>query len=331
MVKSSTLYDQIITKDPNPIDFMWFANSNFINMSPDANKIINEVLPNISTIVTVDPYWTWTAKYSDYVLPACNYWEKWDFLDRSPWVFFQSPAVTPAGESKSDVEIMSLLAAKVGLGDLWSKTDEEWVRSFVNEEPSGLGGLRFRQGRGRGHLGTSRRHLRLPDRLRRRRVQDAFHEVHVLQRRPGGIRGGSALLQAHVGGSEGPARREVPLVFLQYHDRMNVHTQHIGIPALAGIQDEPLLEMNPVDAKARGIADGDVVSITNDRGACKMKVFVTEGIVPGTVATQSGWTPDYTIEGNYQTLTHLTLNPTEEHISQTCTAFYDVLVEVEKA
>ena len=32
---------------------------------------------------------------------------------------------------------------------------------------------------------------------------------------------------------------------------MNVHTQHIGIPALAGIQDEPLLEMNPVDAKAR--------------------------------------------------------------------------------
>ena len=30
-------------------------------------------------------------------------------------------------------------------------------------------------------------------------------------------------------------------------------------------------------------------------------------------------------------LTHLTLNPTEEFISQTSTAFYDVLVEVEKA
>ena len=45
---------------------------------------------------------------------------------------------------------------------------------------------------------------------------------------------------------------------------------------------------------------------------------VTEGHRAGTVATQSGWSPDYTIEGNYQTLTHLTLNPTEEHISQTC-------------
>lgn len=57
---------------------------------------------------------------------------------------------------------------------------------------------------------------------------------------------------------KGPLGEKYPLVFLQYHDRMNVHTQHIGIPALAGIQDEPLLEMNPVDAKARGIADGDV-------------------------------------------------------------------------
>ena len=59
--------------------------------------------------------------------------------------------------------------------------------------------------------------------------------------------------------------------------------------------------MNPVDAEQRGIADGDVVSYLQTTAAsCKMKVFLTEGIVPGTVATQSGWTPDYTIEGNYQ-------------------------------
>ena len=115
--------------------------------------------PNISTIVTVDPYWTWTAKYSDYVLPACNYWEKWDFLDRSPWVFFQSPAVTPAGESKSDVEIMSLLAAKVGLGDLWNKTDEEWVRSFVNEEHPAWEGFDFDKAVEEGIWGLSLIHI----------------------------------------------------------------------------------------------------------------------------------------------------------------------------
>lgn len=331
LIKSSTLYEQIETGDPYPLDFMWFANSNFVNMSPDANRIVNSVLPKISTIVTVDPYWTWTAKYSDYVLPACNYWEKWDFLDRAPWVFFGSPAVEPAGESKSDVEIMSLLAERVGLGDLWDKTDEEWVRSFVNEEHPAWEGFDFDETVAKGIWGRpdgiydsgivfadgvfptpSGRFQLYNDEL----VQ---FEEEVPSYKPMLEDPSSSLGESY------------PLVFLQYHDRLNVHTQHILVDSLKGVQSEPLLEMNPVDAAARDISDGDVVSVYNDRGACKMKVFLTEGIVPGAVATQSGWTPDYTIEGNYQELTHLTINPVEEFISQTSTAFYDVLVEVQKA
>ena len=331
LVKTSTMYDQIVSKDPNPIDFMWFANSNFINMSPDSNRIINEVLPNISTIVTVDPYWTWTAKYSDYVLPACNYWEKWDFLDRAPWVFFGSPAVTPAGESKSDVEIMTLLARQVGLGQYWDKTDEEWVRSFVNPEHPAWEGFDFDQAVADGIWGR-------PDGVFDSQIVFAdgvfptpstkfqlYNEelVEFGEEVP--------CYKPMLEDPKGELGQTYPLVFIQYHDRLNVHTQHILIDQLKVVQSEPLLQMNPVDAEARGISDGDVVSIWNDRGSCKMKVFLTEGIVPGVVATQSGWTPDFTIEGNYQELTHLTLNPTEEFISQTSTAFYDVLVEVEKA
>lgn len=331
LVKSSTLYEQIENGDPYPIDFMWFANSNFINMSPDSNRIIERVLPNISTIVTVDPYWTWTARYSDYVLPACNYWEKWDFLDRSPWVFFGSPAVPPAGESKSDVEIMSLLAKEVGLESLWDKTDEEWVRSFVNEEHPAWEGFDFDEAVREGIWGRP----------------DGIYESGIVFA-DGVFPTPSGKFQLYndelvefeeevpsykpmLEDPTGPLGESYPLVFLQYHDRLNVHTQHILANELKVVQTEPLLEMNPVDADQRGIADGDVVAIYNDRGSCKMKVFLTEGIVPGTVATQNGWTPDYTIEGNYQELTHLTLNPVEEFISQTCTAFYDVLVEVEKA
>lgn len=331
LIKSSTLYDQIESGDPYPIDFMWFANSNFINMSPDSNRIIERVLPKISTIVTVDPYWTWTARYSDYVLPACNYWEKWDFLDRSPWVFFGSPAVTPAGESKSDVEIMSLLAKEVGLQDLWNKTDEEWVRSFVNEEHPAWEGFDFDEAVKEGIWGR-------PDGIYEPGIVFADGVFPTPSGRFQLYNDELVAFEEEVPSykpmledPKGPLGESYPLVFLQYHDRLNVHTQHVLVNALKVIQTEPLLEMNPVDAEQRGIADGDIVSIYNDRGSCKMKVFLTEGIVPGTVATQSGWTPDYTIEGNYQELTHLTLNPTEEFISQTCTAFYDVLVEVEKA
>ena len=63
----------------------------------------------------------------------------------------------------------------------------------------------------------------------------------------------------------------------------------------------------------------------------KIRAFLTEGIIPGTVATQSGWTPDYFIEGCYQNLTHHTICDAEEAYSMTNSAFYDVLVEVEKA
>ena len=69
----------------------------------------------------------------------------------------------------------------------------------------------------------------------------------------------------------------------------------------------------------------------NDRGEFKVRLFVTEGIIPGTVATASGWTPDTTLENTcYQNLTHFTICDAEEAYSETNSAFYDVLVEVEK-
>ena len=108
---------------------------------------------------------------------------------------------------------------------------------------------------------------------------------------------------------EGELAAKYPLVYIQYHDRLNVHTQHILNPALEVVQDEPLLQMNPVDAEARGIAHGDVVRVLNDRGDMKIRAFLTEDIIPGTVATQSGWTPDYFIARLYQICHHTSATP----------------------
>ena len=106
----------------------------------------NEVLPCVSTIVTVDPYWTWTAKYSDYVLPACNYWEKWDFLDRSPLGVLRQPC-RHAGrrEQVRRGDHVACWPRRWGWRDSWNKTDEEWVRSFVNAEHPAWEGFDFDQ------------------------------------------------------------------------------------------------------------------------------------------------------------------------------------------
>ena len=46
--------------------------------------------------------------------------------------------------------------------------------------------------------------------------------------------------------------------------------------------------MHPVDAASRGIADGDVIRLFNDRGACLAAVRLTTGIRPGVVQLATG-------------------------------------------
>ena len=114
-------------------------------------------------------------RYSDYVLPACNYWEKWDFLDRSPWVFF--PAALrcrrPARARPTSRSCRLLAARRWASGDLWSKTDEEWVRSFVNEEHPAWEGFDFDEAVKEGIWGRPDGIYDERHRLRRRRVPHA--------------------------------------------------------------------------------------------------------------------------------------------------------------
>lgn len=334
LLPSSLVYSAAVDHDPVAIDFLWLANSNFLNMSPDANRIINEVLPAIDFIVTVDPWWTWTAKYSDIVLPACTLWEHWDLVDRSPWAMFNQPAIEPMGESKSDVEIMSLLAQKSGVEKYWDKTDEEWIRQFVGTDHPAWDDFDWqRDVVEQGIYGRS----------------DAIFEPAIVYADGKGYKTDTGKFEFYTekmiefdeqvptwrppleDPREGELAEKFPLVFIQYHDRLNVHTQHILNPALEVVQSEPLLHMNPVDAEERGLSHDDVVRVFNDRGEMKIRLFLTEGIIPGTVATQSGWTPDYFIEGCYQNLTHHTICDAEEAFSMTNSAFYDVLVQVEPA
>jgi biotin/methionine sulfoxide reductase len=48
------------------------------------------------------------------------------------------------------------------------------------------------------------------------------------------------------------------------------------------------LAINPADARERGIGDGEVVRVFNDRGACFAGVLVTESLRPGVVRLSCG-------------------------------------------
>jgi DMSO reductase family type II enzyme molybdopterin subunit len=80
-------------------------------------QILKTLLPKLTLIVTIDPRWTATALYSDYVLPAAGWFEKFSFYGPQktdyPYAFVIDKAIEPLGESKNEWEIACLLAKKI--------------------------------------------------------------------------------------------------------------------------------------------------------------------------------------------------------------------------
>jgi anaerobic selenocysteine-containing dehydrogenase len=50
----------------------------------------------------------------------------------------------------------------------------------------------------------------------------------------------------------------------------------------------PVVELNPADAAARGIANGDTVVVENGRGWCRLRAVVTEDVAPGVAVAPKG-------------------------------------------
>jgi biotin/methionine sulfoxide reductase len=61
-------------------------------------------------------------------------------------------------------------------------------------------------------------------------------------------------------------------------------------PVSAGgkVADREAISLNPVDAQARGIRDGDVVRVHNARGSCLAGAIVSDTIMPGVVKLSCG-------------------------------------------
>jgi anaerobic selenocysteine-containing dehydrogenase len=71
--------------------------------------------------------------------------------------------------------------------------------------------------------------------------------------------------------------------------------------------------INPVDAEARGIADGDPIEVFNSRGSLKAWAHVHGSAGPGTATLPEGWWSRYFLEGKgVNELTSSAINPIHE-------------------
>jgi anaerobic dimethyl sulfoxide reductase subunit A len=98
----------------------------------------------------------------------------------------------------------------------------------------------------------------------------------------------STAYQTSVRGMDDPLVERYPLMMICPHSRYRVHYLFWDHPWLKGQVYQHRVWINATDADTRGIEDGDLIRVYNDRGKVIMPAYVTTRIMPGLVAIRHG-------------------------------------------
>jgi len=115
-----------------------------------------------------------------------------------------------------------------------------------------------------------------------------------------------------------------PLAMISPPARNFLNSTFVNVTSLRDIEAEPVLEIHAGDAAPRGIADGQLVQVFNDRGSYVCKAVLSPRARPGVVNGLGIWWRKLGVAGtNVNELTHQKLTDIGRAPS-----FYDCLVEV---
>ncbi len=327
---------------PFPVKAAWFMVDNFAQQMSDRNRVI-AAMKELEFVVVSDYVLSATADLADVILPACTYFEKTDLLSSNNFYLQYMPKIIdPLFESKSDLDAIRLVAEKMGVGQYFDKSPDQYLRDIM-------------------HLGTPKADPTVQgltwDRLTSEAVHlntDPMPYVPFFDKqfptKSGKIEFYVEMLVPYdqelcdhkepvEASPTNPLFQRYPLVFLSTHTRFRTHSQYVNLPWLKEVNNggQGFLEINPRDASPRHIADGDVVRIFNDRGHLKVRARLTESMKPGVVnCYQGGWDTmrvKHYIEGHPNNLTHQIAKPAQSLIPNfpSNAAYYDCLVQVERS
>jgi DMSO reductase family type II enzyme molybdopterin subunit len=109
-------WQPIRPKPPKRPKFLYYSGPNPLRRWPNAKAIRDSLWKSIDTIVTTDFRMSTSGMWSDYILPACGYYEKPGIkyvMSYIPYVCVGDRAVEPLFESKHEWDIMLGLARKI--------------------------------------------------------------------------------------------------------------------------------------------------------------------------------------------------------------------------
>lgn len=267
---------------------MWAANP--VVSNPDQHRVRAGLSREDLFVVAVDHVLSETAAYADLVLPGATQLEQADLTDSYSHLYlnWNAPAVPPPGECLPHTEIFRRIAAAMGLREpaLYAG-DEDLARDALSGDHPALAGITLERLQEQGWVRLGRPDPFLP-------FADGFPTPSgrfefTSQRAQDD---GAGLLPQYVPPFEAAADRAVPgevaLISAANHylvnSTFNASSRHTR-------RGEPVVRLNPVDAAACGIGDGDEVSVGNDRGTFTARAELTTDVRPGVAATTKGLSP----------------------------------------
>ena len=292
---------------PN-IKAIYWAGGNPFHHHQDVNRLVRAIRQP-DTVFINEIWWTAMARHADFVFPTTTALERND-LSMTHWeqtIVAMQKVIEPVGESRHDYEIFTGLAERIGVAETFTegRDEEAWLRHL------------WEQARQR----AAEADFELPD-------LDSFREIGVMEvlqpkepvvllrkfredpeanplTTPSGkieifsnsiAEFGYEEIPGHPIWAEpyewlgSPLTETYPLHLISNQPRTRLHGQldNGAISRGSKIQDREPMSINPSDAAARGIENGDVVRLFNDRGACLAGVIISDAVRPGVVQLSTG-------------------------------------------
>jgi len=284
LINMSELGRELLERRDPAVQALVVYNSNPAAIAPNQSSVVKGLKRSDLFSVVLEQFATDTADYADIVLPVTTFLEHTDLYLAYGHYYLQlaRPALPPAGETKSNVEIFRLLAKRLGFDDAcFDDTEDDMIGQLLDSPSPYLRGItleRLEKERSI-RLGVSEESgpflpfafggFQTPSR------KFEFGACKLEYTPPGESRMGDAAL-----------RRRFPLelVASKNDDSMNSTFGHR--PSV--IRQTGFVEIHGMDAIPRGIRDGDQVRLFNDRGAFHVRARLSDSVKPGVVRVPSG-------------------------------------------
>lgn len=327
------------------VKLIYNAGNNFLSHQQDLNGLIR-ALRHVDTVIVQDCWWTASTRWADIVLAATTTVERDDISSGGTYnidkIYAMKQVIKPVGDALDDFEIFRRLAELCGVETGFTEGLDpiDYVKAAY-EASSAAAVMPFDKFWEEGVV-----QLKVPEAAHRWVRHGDFRadpQKNPLHTPTGKIEMYSATVEKmnlpdcppmpkwlepaeYLGNA-----KKGQLHVVSPHPYNRLHSQMANAEPVRrtyAVQTREPLVINAQDAKARGIRDGDLVELYNERGAIVVGAKLSRRIMPGVVSIQEGAWPQLDSKGrcnnglvNFITSSRPASGLTQATTADTCLAY----------